>query len=62
MGRMSDADRLTVFLVKDGAVHLASEGDVIDGTYKLQKIEPRQLTFLYLPLETTQALAVRDAP
>ena len=62
MGRMTDAERLTVFLVKDNRVYMVSEGDVIDGTYKLEKIEPRQVTFLYLPLDVTQTLAVGESP
>ena len=62
MGRMIDAERLTVFLVKEDRVLMASEGDVIDDTYRLEKIEPRRLTFHYLPLDTMQALAVRDTP
>jgi len=62
MGRMIDAERLTVFLVKEDRVLMASEGDVIDDTYRLEKIEPRRLTFQYLPLDTMQALAVRDTP
>jgi hypothetical protein len=60
MGKMAEADRLTVFLVKGERVYLASEGDVIDGTYKLEKIEPGKLTLLYLPLKTVQTLAVGE--
>jgi hypothetical protein len=60
MGKIVEADRLTVFLVKGERVYLASEGDVIDSTYKLQKIEPGQLTLLYLPLETEQTLLVGE--
>ena len=60
MGRMVEAERLTVFLVKGERVYLASEGDVIDDTYKLEKVEPGQLTLLYLPLNTVQTLAVGE--
>lgn len=61
MGKIVAEDRLTVFLVKGERVFLAAEGDVIDGTYKLEKIEPGQLTLRYLPLETVQTLAVGEA-
>jgi hypothetical protein len=61
MGRISDGDRLTVFLVKDGRVYMASAGEVIDGAYKLEKIEARQLTLRYLPLDTVQTLAAGEA-
>ena len=60
MGRMVEAERLTVFLVKGERVYLASEGDVIDDIYKLEKIEPGQLTLLYLPLNAVQTLAVGE--
>lgn len=60
MGRMIEAERLTVFLVKGERVYLASEGDVIDDIYKLEKIEPGQLTLLYLPLNAVQTLAVGE--
>ena len=60
MGKMVEEDRLTVFLVKEDRVFMASEGDVIDGTYKLEKIEAEQLTLRYLPLETVQTLAVSE--
>ncbi len=60
MGRMRQGERLTVFLVKGDSVHAASEGDVIDGTYRLAKIEPGRLTLVYLPLGIAQTLAVED--
>jgi hypothetical protein len=33
---------------------------VIDNTYKLEKIEPRQVTLRYLPLDMAQFLALKD--
>jgi hypothetical protein len=41
---------------------MSSAGEVIDGTYKLEKIESGQLTLRYLPLDTVQTLAAGDAP
>lgn len=60
MGKMVEADRLTVFLVKQERVYMASEGDVIDDTYQLEKIEPGQLTLRYLPLKTVQTLPLGE--
>lgn len=60
MGRMVEAERLTVFLVKGERVYLAAEGDVIDDIYKLEKIESGQLTLIYLPLNAVQTLAVGE--
>jgi hypothetical protein len=59
MGRLTETDRLSVFLVRNDRVYMAAEGDVIDGTYKLEKIEPRLVTLRYLPLDMAQTLAAR---
>ncbi|PWF40453.1 secretion system X translation initiation factor [Massilia glaciei] len=61
MGKLVEAERLTVFLVKQERVYMASEGDVIDDTYKLEKIEPGRLTLLYLPLKTVHTLVVGES-
>jgi hypothetical protein len=60
MGRMTEEDRVSVFLVKDERAYIAAVGDVIEGTYRVEKIEPRQVTLLYLPLDMAQTLAVKD--
>ena len=60
MGRMTEGDRVSVFLAKGERAYIAAEGDVIDGTYKLEKIEPRQVTLRYLPLDMAQTLALKD--
>ena len=60
MGRMTEEDRVSVFLVKDERAYIAAVGDVIEGTYRLEKIEPRQVTLLYLPLDMVQTLALKD--
>jgi hypothetical protein len=60
MGRMTEEDRVSVFLVKDERAYIVAEGDVIEGTYKLEKIEPRQVTLLYMPLNMSQTLALKD--
>ena len=60
MGRMTEEDRVSVFLVRDERAYIMAEGDVIEGTYKLEKIEPRQVTLRYLPLDMAQTLALKD--
>ena len=60
MGRLVEDERLTVFLVKGERAYLVAPGDMIDETYRLEKIEPGQLTLLYLPLNALQTLAVEE--
>ena len=60
MGRMTEEDRVSVFLAKGERAYIVAEGDVIDGTYKLEKIQPRQVTLRYLPLDIAQTLALKD--
>ncbi len=60
MGRMFDAERPTVFLVKGERAYLVAQGDAIDESYRLEKVEPGQLTLRYLPLDALQTMAVGD--
>jgi len=60
MGRTFDAERPTVFLVKGDRAYLVAQGDVIDENYRLEKVEPGQLTLRYLPLDALQTLAVGE--
>ena len=60
MGRTFDSERPTVFLVKGERAYLASEGDVIDEIYRLEKVESGQLTLMYLPLMALQTLPVGE--
>ena len=57
---MTEEDRVSVFLAKGERAYIVAEGDVIDGTYKLEKIQPRQVTLRYLPLDIAQTLALKD--
>lgn len=60
MGRMFDTERPTVFLVKGERAYLVAQGDAIDESYRLEKVEPGQLTLRYLPLDVLQTMAVGD--
>lgn len=50
-----------VFLLKGNTVYTVHEGDVLDGVYRVQKIAARQLTFIYLPLQQEQSIAIGEA-
>ena len=60
MGRMFDADPPVVFLVKGERAYLVAQGDMIDDTYRLEKVETGQLTLRYLPLDAVQTLPVGE--
>lgn len=60
MGRMTEEDRVSVFLIKGERAYIAAEGDVIDGMYRMEKIQARQVTLRYLPLDMEQILALKD--
>ena len=48
------------YLVKDDRVYDVKLGDVIDGTYSVEKVSNGQLVFTYLPLNTSQGLRLGD--
>jgi hypothetical protein len=58
MGRLDEGTSTKVFLQNGERLYTASVGDVLEGKYRLTRIDARQLTFLYLPLEQPQTLAV----
>ena len=60
IGRMVEEGQATVFLMKGEIVHMVREGDEIDETYRVRRIEPGRLTLLYLPLQIEQTIAVED--
>ncbi|MEE4462878.1 hypothetical protein V2S84_12350 [Azotobacter chroococcum] len=62
IGRLDDSVRLRVFLLRGDRLHTVQAGDVIDGTYRVEKVAADELTFVYLPLKQTQTLSVGDNP
>lgn len=58
IGKLDDHAHLRVFLQEGEQVHVVQVGDVIGGTYKVQKITANQMTLLYLPLKISQSMAV----
>lgn len=48
------------YLVKDDRVYDVKLGDVIDGTYSVERVANGQLYFKYLPLNSSQGLRLGD--
>lgn len=58
LGKLADGDSLRVFLLRGERIHTVRAGDVIDGTYRVERVTGTQMTLVYLPLNISQTLAV----
>lgn len=58
IGKLDDSQRLQVFLLNGERLHVVTVGDVIDGTYRVERIDAQQLTLTYLPMQQSQLLAI----
>lgn len=62
LGKLDDSQRLRVFLVRGERTYTVAEGDLIDGTYRVEAIGDTQMRLTYLPLNHVQTLAVGSKP
>lgn len=60
-GRMMTEDGTVVFLSRQNRNYAVREGDVIDGTYRVERIADRTMTLVYLPLSQKQQLVLGGA-
>ncbi|MDX1368512.1 hypothetical protein [Pseudomonas sp.] len=58
LGKLDDNQRLRVFLLRGETIFTVSVGDVIEGTYRVERISGTEMTLVYLPLNSTQSLSV----
>ncbi|MBI5438950.1 MAG: hypothetical protein HY936_08405 [Nitrosomonadales bacterium] len=62
MGRMQEEDgQAVVYLTQGSRAYSVSQGDTIDGTYRVDSISPAQVTLVYLPLNIRQSLNIGSA-
>lgn len=62
MGRYQDAKAASVvMLTKGDRLYTVSEGDVIDDTYRVDRISDKAVELTYLPLQTKQSLPTGGA-
>jgi len=59
IGRQRSNGKWEVYLARGDDVLFVEANSVIDGVYELKSIDPNVLTFLYLPLQQTQTLAIQ---
>ncbi len=62
VGRMGDRDDLQIFLQSGEKLYVVRQGDVIDDTYRLDRVSANELDLVYLPLHQSQTLSVGSAP
>ncbi|WP_449432731.1 hypothetical protein [Pseudomonas putida] len=62
VGRLGDRDDLQVFLQSGEKLYVVRQGDVIDDTYRLDRVSANELDLVYLPLHQSQTLSVGSAP
>ncbi|MBZ9783204.1 hypothetical protein K9857_16870 [Pseudomonas sp. REP124] len=61
VGRMDDRTDLQVFLQNGEKIYVVRKGDVIDETWKIERISDMELSLVYLPLHLSQTLSVGSA-
>ncbi|QXI40709.1 hypothetical protein [Pseudomonas xantholysinigenes] len=62
IGRIGDRDDLQIFLQSGEKLYVVRQGDVIDDTYRLDRVSATELSLVYLPLHQPQTLSVGSAP
>jgi hypothetical protein len=58
LGQVVENGKLTVFVSKQEKTYIFKGGEVVEGAYRLDKIEPTQLVFTYLPMGVEQAMKI----
>jgi hypothetical protein len=61
LGRYDDSVKAVIYLVRGDRVLLVHEGDVIEGTYRVEGIVGTTLSLTYLPLKIRQSLDIGHA-
>ncbi|MBO2923187.1 hypothetical protein J5H75_15885 [Pseudomonas asiatica] len=62
IGRIGDRDDLQIFLQSGEKLYVVRQGDVIEDTYRLERVSASELHLVYLPLHQSQTLSVGSAP
>lgn len=58
VGQIIEGDAPAVFLATQSRNHVAREGDRLDNTYLVERIEKNRMTLIYLPLSERQYLTL----
>ncbi|MDF9778131.1 hypothetical protein [Pseudomonas baetica] len=58
VGKLDDRSDLQVFLQSGEKIYVVRKGDVIDETWRIERISDEELSLVYLPLHLSQTLSV----
>lgn len=56
-GRYTDGEVTTIFLTENNKMHRVRQGETINATYRIEKIQQSSITITYLPLGVSQTLS-----
>lgn len=62
IGRMLDGNEVIVFILKNDRNYTVKEKDVLDDTYRVDKIGESEAVLTYLPTNTQQTLSFNTTP
>ena len=62
LGKWTERDRVAVVLSKEGRSYVAHANDILDGAYRVDRIEPTRVTMTFLPLGAQQTLEFGPSP
>jgi hypothetical protein len=62
IGGLDDGERKRVFLVRSDRVYAAAEGEVLDNTYHVERIDSTHIILIYLPLNLRQSVSLGKTP
>ena len=58
MGKLLEEGKLTVFITNQDRNYAVKAGDTIEGSYRVDRVDPQQVLFTYLPLNMQQTLVI----
>lgn len=61
LGRYEDAPALLAILLKGERMYVVAEGDVIEDTYRIDRLTQTEVELTYLPLDIKQSLSTGEA-
>lgn len=61
LGRYEDTPTLLAILVKGDRMYIVAEGDVIEDTYRIERLTSGMVELTYLPLDIKQSLSTGEA-
>ena len=61
IGKLLQGDRTAVFLTTPDRNYMVKPGDVIENTYRVEKVRAPTMTLTYLPLNMKQTLYIGEA-